>query len=72
MLKGSYTTKSGSRLEIDGKFCGKATLDFDWLEEGACCECKPDPYPHEFDEDHWRITWECDYCDGGSARLFST
>lgn len=68
MKNGTYYTKAGSRLEISGKHSGIATLDFDWFEEGGCIDCKPNPYP-EGDGGDWYITWACDYCGGGRARL---
>jgi hypothetical protein len=68
---GFYKTKAGSQLEISGSHGGIVRLSFDWCEEpDACCECRPDPYPQKFDENDFRITWNCTRCDGGSAQLF--
>jgi hypothetical protein len=63
---GTYRTAAGSTLKISGKHGGIVEVDFDWLEEpDACLDCSPSPYP---DEDF--LTWQCDYCGGGSAQLF--
>ena len=59
-----YRTKAGSTVILSGQHCGIATVDFDWLEENACCDCVPSPYPVD-----GYLTWECDYCGGGSAEL---
>lgn len=71
MKSGRYHTKAGSTLEISGKYSGIATLDFDWLEEGGCIDCEPNPYPEE-DDGEWFVVWACDYCGGGRARLEET
>jgi len=62
---GIYRTKNGSMMEISGKHSGISKVDFDWLEEGACCDCAPDVY-----EQHGQLVWHCDECGGGSAELF--
>jgi len=63
---GAYRTAAGSTLKISGKHGGIGEVSFDWSEEpNACSDCRPSPYP---DED--RLTWQCDYCGGGSAKLF--
>lgn len=66
---GKYITVAGSTLEISGKYGGKAKVEFDWLEEGACIDCQCEPYPEEFDNDNWRLIWYCEYCNGGNAKL---
>ena len=64
---GKYRTEAGSTMIISGKYAGISTVEFDWLEEDACCECVPEPY--EVDGD---LVWHCDYCVGGRAELFPT
>ena len=67
---GTYRTKHGSFVEISGEHGGIAKAEFDWLEEpNACDSCCVDPYP-EWDMDRWILTWECDVCDGGFAKIF--
>ncbi len=62
---GKYRTKAGSTMTISGKHGGISDVSFDWVEEdNACVDCQPDPY----DEDGY-LTWNCDHCDGGSAKL---
>lgn len=63
---GEYRTKAGSFVSIKD---GRATIDFDWLEEPlACIECTVDPYP-EWDVCRYIIQWSCTECDGGLAEL---
>lgn len=61
---GLYRTAAGSEMVVHGDNCGKSSVDFDWLEEGACIECQPEPY----DEDGM-LVWHCDECGGGTAEL---
>lgn len=61
---GHYHTVFGSEMRISGEHSGKSIVYFDWLEEGACCDCIPDPY-----EQDGRLVWHCDQCGGGSAQL---
>lgn len=66
--KGVYSTAAGSTVKLSGRHGGIAETAFDWFEEpDACCECRVDPYPQD-----GRLTWECDYCGGGSAELAVT
>lgn len=66
---GKYKTEAGSIVVISGKHNGKARVDFDWLEEGGCIDCVPEPYPEEFGENDFRLIWFCDYCGGGNTKL---
>lgn len=66
---GKYETEKGSMLEISGKYGCIARVNFDWLEEDGCIDCQCEPYPEEFDDNDWRIVWNCEYCGGGNARL---
>jgi hypothetical protein len=59
---GRYHTAAGSTLVLSGRIGGIAELVFDWLEEGGCVECVPDPYP-----DDGCLTWTCEHCEGGST-----
>ena len=61
---GRYVTKSGSTMRISGQYGGKSEANFDWLEEDACYDCKPEPY----DVDGY-LVWHCDECGGGKAKL---
>ncbi|HHT9145676.1 MAG TPA: hypothetical protein ACFYD4_08375 [Candidatus Wunengus sp. YC61] len=62
---GHYKTAAGSEMRISGAHGGGISeVDFDWLEEGGCCDCTPEPY-----EQDGRIVWHCKACGGGSARL---
>jgi hypothetical protein len=68
---GKYATAAGSTIELSGKFSGATCVDFDWFEEPeACIDCEVNPYPEDFGDGEWRLVWRCDYCGGGSARLF--
>jgi hypothetical protein len=40
-------------------------IAFDWLEEGACCECK-------VEVEDGCLVWTCDDCPGGRAELRTT
>jgi hypothetical protein len=67
---GSYRTKAGSTLQVSGKHGGIFTASFDWIEgDNACCDCHVDPVPAEWGNNEWRLTWDCEVCSGGSARL---
>lgn len=61
---GHYRTAAGSEMWISGKHGGKSTVEFDWFEEDACCDCQPEPYDCD-----GRLIWHCDECGGGSAEL---
>jgi len=62
---GNYKTKSGSTMTISGECGGISKVDFDWFEEpSACCDCVPEPY----DEDGF-LSWNCEYCGHGLAKL---
>lgn len=60
---GKYKTKSGSEMVISGKHGGISRVDFDWLEEGGCLDCVPEPYDVD-----GMLVWSCDYCGGGAAK----
>ena len=62
---GKYRTANGSTMEISGTRGGISRVDFDWLEEGACLDCRVRAYEHD-----GNMIWECDYCDGGRTPLF--
>lgn len=62
---GRYRTEKGSTMKVYGRYAGKSQVNFDWLEEGACCDCKPEPY-----DDEGSLVWHCDQCGGGKAKLF--
>ena len=61
---GKYRTAAGSTMEISGKYSGISRVEFDWLEEGGCVDCKCSAY----DVDGY-LTWDCEECGGGSAKL---
>lgn len=63
--QGKYRTERGSKLTISGEHGGISEVDFDWLEEGACLDCEPEPY-----DDDGYLVWHCDVCDGGKAKLY--
>ncbi|MBT9167698.1 MAG: hypothetical protein DDT19_01038 [Syntrophomonadaceae bacterium] len=62
---GKYRTEKGSTMVISGKYAGESRVSFDWVEENACCDCKPEPY-----EDDGYLIWHCEECGGGKAKLF--
>jgi hypothetical protein len=62
--QGTYRTAAGSVVRISGKHAGVATVEFDWLEEGGCIDCEPNPMPVD-----GTLEWSCETCGGGSARL---
>jgi len=69
---GKYQTINGSTVKVFGEYGGKVKVNFDWLEEkNACCDCRVEAYPEQFDEKDWRLVWNCDECGGGNAKLFS-
>lgn len=62
---GHYRTAAGSQMWISGDHGGRSVVEFDWVEEGACCDCQAQPY-----EVDGMLTWHCDECDGGCAQLY--
>ena len=62
---GDYRTENGSTMKVHGKTGGKSSVEFDWIEEGACCDCQPEAY----DTDGY-LVWHCIYCGGGRAKLY--
>ena len=67
---GTYRTAAGSVVNVAGLHGGIAGVEFDWCEErDACADCKPDPYPVEDAPGELWLTWACDSCGGGKARL---
>jgi ribosomal protein L37AE/L43A len=54
-------------MRISGERGGRSAVEFDWLEEGGCPECQPEPY-----EQDGRLVWYCGECGGGSAELIPT
>ena len=65
LQNGHYRTAAGSEMWISGDYGGISRVNFDWLEEGACCDCEAQPY--EFDG---MLSWHCEECGGGSAQLY--
>lgn len=61
---GKYKTQAGSTMEITGKHGGISIVEFDWLEEGGCIDCVPEPY-----DDEGCLVWSCEECGGGCAQL---
>lgn len=63
---GHYETDAGSRVHVRTKNAGSWTADFDRFEEpNACFDCHSiDVDPHE-----QALTWDCDVCGGGMAKL---
>jgi hypothetical protein len=41
---------------------GYVDVTFDWLEEGACIDCVPQPQDCGGD-----LVWHCEECEGGRA-----
>lgn len=37
-----FKSAAGSTVTVSGKHQGVFTIDFDWFEEGACCDSYPD------------------------------
>ena len=64
MNNGKYRTEAGSEVTVSGEHSGKFVIDFDWLEEGACCDCRP-----SVDLRSGYLMWDCRWCQGGSAPL---
>jgi len=52
-------------MSISGKHGGISEVEFGWFEEDACCDCVVDAY-----DDDGFLVWHCDYCGGGSAKLY--
>lgn len=36
-----YRSEAGSEVKVSGKHMGIVEIDFDWFEEGACCDAEP-------------------------------
>ena len=62
---GTYFTTAGSEMQISGAHGGISRVAFDWLEEGACYDCRPEPYA----SDDGYLVWHCAECGGGKAKL---
>ena len=58
---GHYRTAAGSEMWISG---GRSRVEFDWVEEDACCDCMPAAY-----EQDGCLVWRCASCGGGRAAL---
>jgi len=65
MKNGTYKTKAGSIVTVSGMHNGSFDVEFDWLEEGGCIECI-----HHVDHLEEALVWDCEYCEGGSAKLY--
>lgn len=68
LKNGTYRTEAGSTVTISGAHSGISRVEFDWLEEGGCCECAVNGYPVENDDGLY-LTWACNECGGGRAKL---
>ncbi len=64
MKNGKYETAAGSTVTISGKHSGIFDIAFDWVEEKACFDCKP-----EYNYRDHMLEWSCTECGGGSAEL---
>ena len=53
-----FVSENGSTLKISGKFNGIYDIDFDWFEEGACCEGHP-KFNEDMDEPAIIVYCEC-------------
>jgi len=62
-----YRTERGSMVEISGIHRGISEVTFDWFEEGACREAHP--VADVKCRDDALLTWSCECCGTGSARL---
>jgi len=62
---GHYRTAAGSEMWISGEHGGISEVSFDWLEEGACLDCRVSAYDID-----GMLIWECEECEGGRAELF--
>lgn len=62
-----YRTEHGSTVRVSGKHRGIISIEFDWFEEDAC----PDAHPTaDVSDPHDPVlSWECDCCGYGEARL---
>jgi hypothetical protein len=61
-------TPNGSTVTISGKHMGIYSIDFDWFEEDACCDCEPDIDSSR--ATNWTtLIWGCCECSGGQAPL---
>jgi len=61
---GDYKTQHGSTMTIS-RNGGKSVVEFDFFEESnACCDCQVDAYEYD-----GYMTWSCDYCGCGRAKL---
>ena len=67
ILREVYRTPAGSTVEITGKHRGIVAITFDWFEENACMEAHP--VENMSDKDEPMLTWSCECCGYGSARL---
>lgn len=71
---GDYRTEAGSTVCVSGKHSGIFDVSFDWVEEkNACCDCHDchaDAEPFDCDGEFY-LTWHCEECDGGQAKLFA-
>lgn len=67
--KGNYRTAAGSEVEITGKYGGIVRIDFDRYEEDNCCMDCVVNLDFEEENGEYYLSWYCDYCDGGMAKL---
>jgi len=61
LKKRKYKTKSGSTVVMNGGI----VINFDWFEENACCDCLPNVNVYG----QGYLTWYCDECGHGEAKL---
>jgi hypothetical protein len=38
-------------------------------ETPSCFDCVVEPYPEDWGDGTYHLTWQCGYCGGGSAEL---
>jgi hypothetical protein len=37
-----FESLNGSSVEISGEYLGIYHIDYDWVDEGGCCDARPD------------------------------
>jgi hypothetical protein len=67
---GHYRTKAGSTVEVYGDYSGCVRVLFARFDEPrSCFDCTAEPYPEDWGDGTYRLTWHCEHCGGGSAVL---
>jgi hypothetical protein len=59
------TLTASMPARMGGEHGGISEVSFDWLEEGACLDCRVSAYDID-----GMLIWECEECEGGRAELF--